>query len=129
MENKVNLQLKDTGSLTNWIMASGSTNEPKVGEGATEFLWTDRNAYWVTWVSEDGKECEIVRANAIRTDSNGMSDAQSYRYEHFTNEGNPTRLYFKWGAWRKYSPNSVETKWPKISIKFGVMREYYDYSF
>lgn len=129
MENPVNLQLKNTGSLTNWMMAGGSTGEPKVGEGATEFCWTDRTTYWVTYVSEDGKQCNIVRAKAVRTDNNGMSDAQDYRYEHYEKEGEPIRLVFKWGAWRRFEKNSVEKRYPKIAIKFGVMREYHDYSF
>src|SRR6187549_2505121 len=103
MENKINLQLKDTGSLTNWMLAGGSTNNPKVGEGATEYGWTDRYAYWVTWVSEDGKACKLIRAKAVRTDGNGMSESQSYRYERYSNEneGKAIDLVFKWGAWRK----------------------------
>ncbi len=98
-QNAIGLKLRDTGSLTNWMLAGGLSGGPVVGEGATEFHWTDRTAYTVTEVSADGKRCRIVADKAIRSDSNGMSDAQSYTYEAGTGSGE--QLVFRNGSWKR----------------------------
>lgn len=51
----------------------------KVGDGATLCLYTDCQAY--TIIKRTAKSITIPRDNAIRTDDNGMSDCQQYRYE------------------------------------------------
>lgn len=122
---------KDTGSLTNYLM-SGASNPPVVGQGATLLSWTDRYAYFVDSVSADGKECTIERALATRADSNGTSDAQSYRYErHEPGNARKATLRYRHGKWReKYEcPYTGATKYRPINICFGTMREYYDFSF
>lgn len=126
MENAIDLKLKDTGSLTNWMLAGGTTGHPIVGEGATEFLWTDRHAFTVTEVSADGKSCVIVEDKAT-PNFEGMTDSQSYTYEPGTGTGE--KLTFKWGAWRRDKGEGYEKRYPKISIKFGVRDKYYDFSF
>lgn len=112
-----------TGSVFNHIMSMGD-NIPEVGKGATELLWTDRHAYFVLWVSDDKKECIIERANAIRTDDLGMSDSQDYRYERYE-EGTVKafRIRYTYGKWRNKETKGV------MNIRFGFMREYYDFSF
>lgn len=55
--------------------------KPTVGMGATHVMHSDRHAYTVIAVSPTGKRCIVQRDKAIRTDQNGMSDAQSYRFE------------------------------------------------
>ena len=124
-----NVTLKDTGSLTNWMMSSGSKSFPVVGAGATEFGWTDRYAYEVLSVSADGKQCVIVRLDAKRTDTLGMTDSgQEYEYS-INPKRKPETLYFKWNAWRRYQPDNWEHKYPKITIRFGIKDEYYEFSF
>ena len=69
----------------------------------------------------------IERAHPIRTDQNGMSDAQSYRFER---TGHTVELRFKWGKWRVQGGQDWnKNKWYPKNIKFGYMSEYYDYSF
>ena len=87
----------ETGSLVNWVQ-SAYTGTPVVGEGATEFHWTDRSAYTVTEVAAGGKSCTIVRDKTRRL-FEGMTDAQQYEYS--PREGKGEKLVFKWGAWRR----------------------------
>jgi hypothetical protein len=76
----MNLSLANTGSILNWMYANNST-APVVGEGATILLYSDRHAYEVVQVMEDGMSCLIQRCKATRTDSYGMSEMQDYKYE------------------------------------------------
>lgn len=69
------------GSLNNMLMANNKANPtPKVGDGATILGWTDRHPATVVWVSESGKTIHIQEDDAKRTDSNGMSECQSYLF-------------------------------------------------
>ena len=88
------------GSATNWMMGNNNT-EPKVGEGATELLWSDRHAYDVTFVSEDGKQCKIRPCIATRTDKNGYyTESQDYKYEP-NPKAKETLLVYRNGSWRR----------------------------
>lgn len=84
--------MKTTGSFYNWLYGNNAT-APVVGKGATELCWSDRHAYEVVWVSEDGMECDIQRYDPERTDNFGMSDCQSYKYEKLV--GEPIRLVWR----------------------------------
>lgn len=110
-----------TGSFVNWMMSQGQT-PPVVGKGATVLLWTDRHAYFVDYVSKDGREIVIERPECKRADDLGMSDSQAYVYERNVN-ANKIILRFKYGKWRDKQTGQV------YNIKFGYMDEYYDFSF
>ena len=117
----------ETGSVMNHLMSRGGAGVPVVGKGATELMWTDRKAYFVNMVSENKKHCVIEKAKAIRTDDNGMSEAQTYKFER---TGYKTELRFKWGKWRYQGQNDWnKNKWYPMDIQFGYMDEYYDFSF
>jgi hypothetical protein len=117
-----------TGSFFNHLMAN-SMSLPEVGKGATMLHYTDRSAYFVNKVSADGKEVEIERAKAIRTDDLGMSDVQDYRYERDP-LAQPETLKFTYGKWRRVYTNwEGKRETSPVNIIFGTMREYYDYSF
>src|SRR6476620_7998717 len=88
----------DTLSVTSWMMGTGGT--PVKGEGATEYLATDRHAFTVTSVSADGKACTIREDIATRADKNGMSDSQSYEYS-FNEQGKDEQLVYRWGGWKR----------------------------
>lgn len=165
MKSKPENKMKQTqrvgvsGSVMNQIMGNNSTT-PKVGEGATKLMYSDRQAYTVVFVSEDGKTVHIRRCRAIRTDSNGAhTESQDYRYEEMP-EAKVTVLRYRNGAWRvvvkevhyiNYDSLTEEqkqsaanrddayrtlklidgitkevTRFYKISILFGVRKEYYD---
>ncbi len=67
------------GSLINSIGEAGE-KEWAVGDGATILGWSDRHAATVIEVSANGKRIIIQEDTSTRTDSNGMSDAQSYEF-------------------------------------------------
>lgn len=118
----------ETGSFFNYLMAN-SMSTPEVGKGATVLHWTDRSAYFVNEVSNDGKTVVIERAKAVRTDDYGMSEAQSYKYERDEN-AQPETIKFTYGKWRRVYTNwEGKKETSPINIIFGTMREYYDYSF
>ena len=88
------------GSIMNWMMGNNNT-APKVGEGATELCWSDRHAYDVTFVSEDGKQCKIRPCIATRIDKNGYyTESQDYKYEPNL-EAKETLLVYRNGSWRR----------------------------
>ena len=51
-----------------------------VGDGVTICHWSDRTACTVVSVSKTGKTVVIQEDKAVRTDKNGMSEAQDYDY-------------------------------------------------
>lgn len=112
----------DTGSLCNLLMSGSRDLVPEVGMGATILGWTDRRA--ATIVEVGNKRVGIREDIAIRTDKNGMSDSQDYRYEQ--TEG-PATQYFtlrKNGAWVAEGSSMKGTR-----LSIGERNHYYDYSF
>jgi hypothetical protein len=97
---------KLSGSFFNYLYGNNQT-VPIVGKGATRMLHSDRHAYEVISVSEDGKSCQIQRYNPVRIDKLGMSDMQEYSYEELTDE----ILTLRWrnNAWRIVSNQIVFT--------------------
>ena len=59
---------------------NGSYGNLQVGTLATRYYWSDRHAYEVTKVI-DQEHVFVRQLRAIRTDDNGMSEIQDYRYE------------------------------------------------
>lgn len=118
-----------TGSFFNHMM-SGAKALPDTEKGATILHWTDREAYFVISVSEDKKRCTIERPKVIRTDKLGMSDQQDYEYQK---SENPIRhdLVFRYGGWwiDNKEKGAYGSRYEKVNIAFGFMREYYDFSF
>ena len=87
----------NVGSLQNYLMGNNATL-PVVGEGATILSYTDRRCCEVISVSENGKRVVLEDYNAIRTDKNGMSEDQQYRYEL---TGQQFTIVWRNGAWRR----------------------------
>jgi hypothetical protein len=117
------------GSLINHLGGNGrSATKPEVGMGVTFFYWSDRSAGTINEVLNE-KTIRVLGDNAIRTDSNGMSDAQSYRYERSENYGTPGKgaLYTlrKNGRWVKKGQDMKNGQ----SLGIGYRDAHYDYSF
>ena len=73
--------MKLYGSLNNRLYENKMyCDKIEVGTYATKYYYTDREAYEVVEVINQ-EHIKIRQLNAIRTDNNGMSDCQSYRYE------------------------------------------------
>jgi hypothetical protein len=113
-----------TGSLVNMLMDGATPSAPTVGMGCTILGWTDRHAGTVVSVTHGGKRLGVQRDRAIRTDDNGMSDAQSYRYEPQPEA--PVHYYSlrKDGKYREVGAGQGG-----LALLLGVRREYYDFSF
>jgi len=116
------------GGLVNRLMERDTPPTPEVGMGGTLPSYTDRSAVTVVAVGLKDRGLPMVGVQAdraIRTDTNGMSDAQQYRYEpqpdapvvHFTLRRN--------GKWirRGESMNGGQV------LCLGYRSVYHDYSF
>ena len=72
------------GSLTNRLMERAAPIVPAVGMGATVIMYTDRHACTVVQVAYSAtgqpKWVAVQHDRATRSDTNGMSDSQSYTY-------------------------------------------------
>jgi hypothetical protein len=53
---------------------------PQVGMGCTILHWTDRSPCTIVAVSKTGKSFDFTYDDYRRTDSNGMSQDQTYEY-------------------------------------------------
>jgi hypothetical protein len=105
------------GSLTNHLMAGSKQVEPKVGMGATICCWSDRHAATIIKITE----CQIhVQEDiATRTDSNGMSESQTYDYS--PNQDGAVIVFRKTKrGWKSKCGNG---------LLIGTRKHYYDYSF
>lgn len=111
-----------TGSLINRVLGEGvPARAPEVGDGMTVCFWTDRRACTVIAVTPSGATVTLQEDHAIRTDENGMSDAQSYRYE--PNPDGVTRVARR-GRDGRYSIGGR-----RGSAVVPGRRHYHDYSF
>lgn len=119
----------ETGSLVNHVISSRNSVEPTLGMGATLLSWSDRRGGTVTFV---GKIVTVAEDHAVRTDSNGVSESQTY--EHTPNE-NGRKSYFrrnKKGGWDEVGVNMTTGRWNRIGagkVVFGRKETYHDYSF
>lgn len=112
----------NVGSLQN-LLADQAPDEAavEVGAGATIVSWTDRQACTVIEVSPSGHRVTAQYDTATRTDSNGMSDAQSYEFER--NEQGATRVFSR----RKNGDYRLVGGTARLLV--GVRSHYHDYSF
>lgn len=107
--------------MINQILANHGVRKVTVGMGATILEWSDRVACTVIAVNKSGTRITIQEDTAIRTDNNGMSDAQSYRYEANPNGPKHTASKRKDGRWRLAGGRTV--------VMVGDRRHYHDFSF
>jgi hypothetical protein len=113
------------GNLTNRIIETVKPAKPEVGMGATIIYFSDRTAATIVEVSENGKTIKVQADKAIRTDSNGQSDSQDYRYER-----NP-KGKIETATLRKNGTFVIQGKAMRNGtiVRVGERDEYYDYSF
>ena len=113
------------GSLQNLIadqaLDAVDAEAVTLGTGGTVVSWTDRHAVTVIGMSRSGHQIEVQYDTAIRTDSNGMSDAQSYRFERDTDGRIATFSRRKDGTYRIVGGQT--------RLLIGVRSAYHDYSF
>lgn len=110
------------GSFNNHLLG-GTKGQPtpEVGMGCTILLHSDRHACTITKISEDGKMLLVQRDKAIRTDGNGMSECQEYRYERDPDGAQQIFHLNKRGQW--VGPGG------RPALRLGDRCAYYDFSF
>ncbi len=108
------------GNIMNRIAEDFKPAVPEVGMGATLMMYSDRHAYTITKI--EGNKLWAVQDKAIRTDDNGMSDSQSYRYEPGTGEPEVFTLR-KDGRWHE------GTTLKGSVLQVGERDHYYDHGF
>lgn len=113
-----------TGSFINNLMQDANSPAPKVGMGATMLSWTDRDPATIIKVSKSGKKITVQPDKAIRTDSNGMSDSQSYTFERNPNAYTDEYSLRKNGRWVRVGESQNGS-----SLLVGHRSKYYDFSF
>ena len=113
-----------TGSLINNIMQDSLHPTPEVGMGATMLSWTDRKAATIIEVSKSGKRITIQPDKVTRTDSNGMSESQSYTYEPNPKAYATEYSLRKNGRWVRVGDSMTGS-----SLLVGHRSKYYDFSF
>ena len=114
-----------TGSfINNMYQDAINTPTPEVGMGATMLSWTDRKAATIIEVSKSGKRITIQPDKSTRTDSNGMSDSQTYTFEPNPKAYTTEYSLRKNGRWVRVGDSMTGS-----SLLVGLREEYYDYSF
>lgn len=112
------------GSFINTISDPMRDATPEVGLGGTILMWSDRIPVTILVVDRGGKLLGVSEDNATRTDSNGMSEVQTYE---FTPGDGPVR----WFTLRK-DGRYVEAGQPMKGgtvLKVGHREKYHDFSF
>lgn len=122
--NNLNLKIQKrkigvAGSFQNQMMGNNATT-PKVGEGATLLSYSDRHAYEVISVSDNGNSCVIRKMNCIFV-GNGYGDE---RYEYQSDlDGITYELEWneKKGKWGKvvYKVELIKSLMKKLDAEFG----------
>jgi hypothetical protein len=99
-----------------------SQPKPEIGMGVTFGCWTDRHAGTIVAISKSGKQITVQGDTAIRTDKNGMSESQEYRYEQ--NPQAPKIVF-------KITERKGRKAWRSGSYTAGIghRRAYHDFSF
>lgn len=112
------------GNLMNRVAETVQPKTPEVGMGCTILMFSDRHAATIVQVITP-KKIVIQEDKATRTDTNGMSESQSYAYS-----ANPTGhkhevTLRKNGTW-VIAGDSMRSG---TILQIGERDEYYDYSF
>lgn len=110
-----------TGSLMSLVMDGGPM--PRVGDGATMLHWTDRTAGTVIEVTP--KRIVFQEDVSVRTDTNGMSENQSYDYSRNPNGATYVFTLRQNGRWVESGAGMKSGR----GIRLGIRETYYDFSF
>lgn len=94
---------------------------PSIGDGATIYSGSDRLAGTIIDVLRDGKLILIQIDKATRTDSNGMSEIQSYAYVKDSNGIIIEASLRKDNSFKEIKNNN--------KVLIGIRDKYYNFSF
>ena len=111
------MNLRNAGSLVNVILTEKFPKEIEINTGATECLYTDRRAGTIVEVLKN--KIVFQYDDSVRTDNNGISEVQEYKY--FVNTNNEKKIF-------RLTKNGWKSKGGSY-LSIGYRNEYYDYSF
>lgn len=127
---------QQTGSLVNHLFARGVKGQPtpEVGMGATLLSYTDRHAATICSVEtiRGTLYISVQEDNAVRTDSNGMSESQEYTYTPNPDGYVKTFRLGKKGMWEAVYKNPETGRWNVSQVgglRIGSRETYHDFSF
>lgn len=99
------IKLSQAGSFINWYESHNQTL-PEVGKGATQYLWSDRNAFFVNKVSADYKRVTLENATPVYKEGDCKYTMEAYPVS-YERTGKEFDIVFRHGAWRQESEVSV----------------------
>lgn len=99
---------------------------PEPGMVLTYTIWTDRKVFEITRVEPSGKALWARPMEAVRTDANGMSESQAYRYEPTAGPEQRFTWREKPGMWKSTGSKSGQYG---CTAALGVAHAFHDYSF
>jgi hypothetical protein len=121
---------RDTGSLTNYLMSGPSKVEPTVGMGATILMFSDRHVGTITDFTKG--IITLQEDTAIRTDKNGMSECQEYRYAPNPDGRLWTFKQDRKGRWCECFKNTETGRWnisdTGCGLRLNERDNYYDFT-
>lgn len=107
------------GCIFNRLRSGQPQPEPKVGDGVTRLMYSDRRAYTVLEVKRGGKTIVLQEDKVTRTDKNGPSEHQEYTFAPDP-KGEIITLTLSKNGWGQKSERG---NW-----LIGVRERYYDYT-
>ena len=100
---------------------STTSKLPEIGMGATIVFYSDREPATIIQITSNGKRIVLQEDLSTRTDNNGMSEIQQYKYDPNPNGTIHIATLRKDGTYRLSGEKTV--------VHIGDRRKYYDYSF
>lgn len=126
---KPHFRIASGGSFQNRLAEISKSAEPKVGDGATVLYYSDRHAGTIESVETNRKGvviAAVVREDkATRTDTNGMSECQTYKFEPNPEGRTWTFTKRRTGQWVQKGDAARNG----LCCQFGHRNAYHDYSF
>lgn len=93
------IKLSQTGSFINWYESHNQTL-PEVGQGATQYMWSDRYAFFVNKVSSDYKRVTLEEAKPVYRESDNKYTMEAYPVS-YERTGQEFEVVFRHGSWKK----------------------------
>lgn len=97
MEKKQTRKIGVAGGFINQLMGNNKTL-PVVGQGATVLLYSDRYAYEVMSVADDGTSAVLCRYDATLVSDSILNEHQEYEYKNLI-ETNAMKIVWRKNAW------------------------------
>ena len=130
----------ETGSMTNHLYSRMVVGQPQphIGMGATLLGWTDRHAATIIDVRHVTTKARVVRFVTVqrdfstRTDSNGMSESQTWAHRPNPDAAKQTFRDAGDGVWQEVCFNPQTGRWSKCGgdgLRIGERSRYHDFSF